>query len=79
MKNKIIEIGQKVIFDPLDGVTLQMRGAKERERREVVGTVIYINEDHLYFTVEYYDGGCTIRTNFKFYDIGKTVRICEEA
>lgn len=78
MENKIIKIGQKVIFDPLEGVTLHNMGMKERGRREVVGTVVYINEDHRHFTVKYEDGGCEIRTSFKFNDIGTSVRVCEE-
>lgn len=67
----IINIGQKVQFDPFKGI----KGFDiEAFRGEMVtGTVVMVNELRMWFSVEY--GNPKQRTSFKFCDIGKEVEI----
>lgn len=78
MEKKIIEIGQRVVFDPLEGVDITNGLMKNRGRTEYTGTVVYINEPHRWFEVEYYINGIKSKIGFKFNDLGKSCRICEE-
>lgn len=68
----MVRIGTKVSFDPyrtLTGFGKEMvRGIK------VTGTVVMINEDHKWFSVEY--GNPKQRTSFKFCEIGSVVNVC---
>ena len=70
----MVEIGQKVKFDPFDFVhgyaCEQVRGNK------VIGTVVMVNEPHKWFSVEY--GNPKQRISFKFCDIGQTVKLVEK-
>lgn len=69
----MIKLGQKVEFDPLDGMLWY--GA-EHFHEIVTGTVVEIHEDHRWFLVEY--GEDKIKIGFKFDDVGETVKIVEE-
>ena len=69
----MIKIGTKVTFDPLEGI--KFYGSMERGVEKVVGTVVSVNEDHQWFSVEYTQNEKTLRTSFKFADIGKNVEI----
>lgn len=48
---------------------------EERKYSKVMGTIVYINYEHKYFTVEFEDGGVTSKESFNFSDCGKTVRV----
>lgn len=64
----MIEVGQKVIFDPLQyGVCYVPYSAPEY----VVGIITEIHDDHRWFLVEYgTPGNGTLRMGFKFNDFG---------
>lgn len=60
-----LQIGQKVRFDPMahcDG-----NGADFYKGTEVIGTIVMINRNHRWFSVEY--GDPKARTSFNFVDI----------
>lgn len=42
----------------------------------VTGTIVYINQGHTYFTVEFKCGDTMQRESFKFFHIGKSVKVC---
>ena len=66
-----MKIGQKVEFDPF---LLDMGMGMEDLRGELTtGTVVYINEKHKWFSVEY--GDPKARTSFNFADIDKVVTV----
>lgn len=66
-----IKIGQKVRFDPFRDIT---GFASDMNRgRDVRGTVVYINEPHKWFSVEY--GKPKARISFNFFDIGHGVQL----
>ena len=48
----------------------------EDEKRLVTGTVVYINDKHSWFLVEYEEHGQKLRVGFKLWDIGHSVRVC---
>lgn len=66
----MIQVGQRVRFDALFGVKQSI----EKVTAYTIGTVVYINERHKWFSVLY---GENQRTSFKFSDIGHDVRICK--
>lgn len=69
----MILIDDKVVFDPFAEVT---GFASEDNRGNFIeGTVVYVNYEHEWFSVEY--GDPKMRTSFKFCDIGKAVKVCE--
>lgn len=70
----MIELGQKVKFDS----TREVKGLHSRntEKNIVTGTVAYINVENKWFLVEYICHDATLRTAFKFSDIGEAVTIC---
>lgn len=70
-KDKIIEVGQKVRFDPFQEIT---GFGSESNRGLVTGTVIAVYEDHRWFLCEY--GEHKQKIGFKFYQIGEDVTIC---
>lgn len=67
----MVEVGQKVRFDPCYNVT----GFCARYDRGniITGTVVMVNREHRWFSVEY--GKQKLRTSFKFVDIGGAVHI----
>lgn len=62
----MIKIGQKVSFDPWHGINSVLGS---RNDGNVEGTVIYVNEPHNYFTVEYELGDGKFKTSFNFCDV----------
>lgn len=62
----MIKLGQKIEFDPWQGLN-GILGC--REGVTTVGTVVYINNDHHWFTVEYPLGKEKFRTCFHFVDV----------
>lgn len=70
----MILIDDKVQFDPFKEIT---GFASEDNRGNIVtGTVVMVNYENKWFSVEYDCGGKKQRTSFKFCQIGKDVRIC---
>jgi hypothetical protein len=70
----VIEVGQKVKFDPFKEHTgFASEGCKGKN---VTGTVVFVNEPHKWFLVEYTGVGGKQHTSFKFYEIGKAVKVC---
>ncbi len=68
----MVKIGQKIRFDPFYAIT--GFASEDNKGNHLTGTVIYVNEAHQWFSVEY--GDPKTRTSFKFCDIGKEVKIC---
>lgn len=68
-----IKLGTLVKFDPFKGINIT--GFSAKIHREFVGKVVYINEPHNWFGVEYDSAGTKQRISFNFVDVGKTVRI----
>lgn len=66
----MIQVGQRVRFNPFSSI----KDPVERIRANVVGTVVWINEPHKWFSVRY---GNNQRTSFKFCEIGQNVHICK--
>lgn len=68
----MIAVGQKVRFDPFDGMKgFASEGCKGNT---VTGTVVMVNRENKWFSVEY--GSQKMRTSFKFWQIGKDVLVC---
>lgn len=68
----MIQVGQKVRFDPYVGVKVPSFGNVSSLK---VGTVIEVHEDHHWFAVEYDVNDSTMRTSFNFADIGDNVQV----
>lgn len=66
----MIQVGQKVRFDAFQNI----KSSVERIKEITVGTVVYVNERHKWFSVKY---GENLRTSFKFTEIGQNVNICK--
>ena len=66
----MIQVGQKVRFDAFQHI----KSSIDRIKEITVGTVVYINERHKWFSVQY---GENQRISFKFCDIGQNVTICK--
>ena len=67
----MVEVGQKVRFDAFGFMDNQ---GILREHLYTTGTVVYVNEEHKWFSVEY--GDPKALTSFKFCEIGSEVKIC---
>lgn len=67
--------GMKVRFVPYYAYS-QIASTEENWRNAVTGTICYINWEHKYFTVEYDCGGTIQKESFKFWEIGKAVKLC---
>lgn len=61
----MIELGQKVVFDPWQGQS----GFGDVAGRKVEGTVVLVHPSHNYFTVEYKLGDKKFKTSFHFADV----------
>ena len=75
----MIEVGQKVKFDPTREHKgfVPKKGAKDEKPKKVTGVVVYVNEQNKWVSAEYNTAsGEKLRTAFKFWDIGKTVTVC---
>jgi hypothetical protein len=70
----MITTGTKVQFDPF----IEDKGfaSGDCKGKLVTGTVIYVNEENRWFSVEYVSGGAKLRTSFNFSQIGKDVKVC---
>jgi hypothetical protein len=68
-----VEIGDKVRFNPFQGIHISGFCADKRTR--VIGTVIEIHNEHRWFAVEYMLGGVKQRTSFNFSDIDVNVKL----
>ena len=66
----MIEVGQKVRFDPFRGMTGE--GVVDL-RKKVTGTVVYVNKAHKWFSVVW--GNPMAKTSFKFVDIDEVVKV----
>lgn len=67
----MINLGQKVQFNPMDGI--RFTGCSEKPEI-AIGKVMYINKPHRWFSVVYGDGD-RCRTSFHFCDIGTKVHM----
>lgn len=70
----MVEVGQKVKFDPFETIT--GFASEDNKGNIVTGTVVYVNEENKWFSVEY--GYPKARTSFKFCDIGTAVKVCDK-
>lgn len=71
----MITVDEKVQFDPFEVIT---GFASDLNRgKTVTGTVVMVNYEHKWFSVEYDCGGHKWRTSFKFCDIGRLVKVCD--
>ena len=68
----MIKVGQKVSFDPF--AAIKGFAIEESKGKIVTGTVVYVNEPHKWFSVEY--GDPKARISFLFCEIGEEVKIC---
>lgn len=68
----MVVVGQEVRFDPM--LYIKGYGIQDIRNEYVTGTIVMVNYDHKWFSVEY--GNPKQRTSFNFSDIGKTVTIC---
>ena len=66
----MIQVGQKVRFDPLAAI----RSQKETSEY-ITGTVVFVNNKNKWFSVQY---GENKLDSFKFYEIGQNVHICKQ-
>ena len=67
----MVFVNDRVRFDPFKGIS---GFASDSSRgKYVIGTVVYVNYGHKWFSVEY---GCpAMRTSFNFADIGRVVKV----
>lgn len=70
----MIGIGMKVSFVPAF-VPGSQNWIKPDPSEIVTGTIVYIHWEHKYFTVEFKCGDTMQRESFKFFQIGKSVKI----
>lgn len=67
----MIKVNDLVVLDPFDGN--RAPGSSELSVK-VIGTVVFVNASHRYFTVEYVDvDGNSCKISFRFDDIGTKV------
>ena len=70
----MVKIGQKVQFEVLKGIKkLNIPG---EFCRIATGTVVYINHQNRWFSVEYDCNGSKQRASFKYFQIGQDVMLC---
>ena len=65
-----VYVGQRVRFDAMAA----LRNGIEKIRADTIGTVVFINDRHKWFSVQY---GENQRISFKFSEIGQDVFICK--
>ena len=70
----MIGLGMKVQFIPAI-VPIGIMPTAEKKNAAIVGTVVYINNRHRYFTAEYDCGDTKQRESFNFCDIGEAVTV----
>jgi hypothetical protein len=69
-----MHIGTKAFFVPSFDNS-ERYTPQERKEASVMGKIVYINQEHKYFTVEWDHYGAKQRESFKFGDIGKQVTV----
>lgn len=67
-----IQVGTKVRFDPF--AQINCTGSNELRGHFVTGTVVSVNKQHHWFSVEY--GWPKLKTSFTFADVGSVVNVC---
>ncbi len=67
----MIEVGHKVIFNPL---AWMLWYGQKVFTTNVIGTIVFIHDEHRWFLVEYAVDDHKIRVAFDFNDIGKSVK-----
>lgn len=67
---KCVNVGQMVRFDAMAAI----KSSIEKIKADTVGTVVWINERHKWFSVQY---GNNQRISFKFSEIGQNVHLCK--
>lgn len=67
----MIKIGQKVQIRPFDH--MRSSGMLSLMQKKATGTVVYVNQEHRWFTVEY--GDPVARISYNFADIGTEVQL----
>jgi hypothetical protein len=70
----MITVDEKVQFDPFKEIT--GFASEDNKGKLVTGTVVLVNYENKWFSVEYECGGEKQRASFKFCQIGKDVLIC---
>ena len=65
-----VTLGQKVRFDSLQFI----KNSVEKMKADTIGTVVYINERHRWFSVLHSENQ---RISFKFSEIGQNVYLCK--
>lgn len=70
----MVIIDDTVQFDPFYAIT--GFASEDNKGNLVKGTVVLVNYENKWFSVEYDCGGVKQRTSFKFCDIGEAVTIC---
>lgn len=68
----MVSVGMKVQFDPFEYV--HSSGSVDYRGSKVVGTVVMVNYEHQWFSVEY-GKDPIMKTSFKFCDIGQVVTV----
>ena len=66
-------LGKRATFTP--DYSASNKGNPADYMHPVTGTVVYVHEEHQWFTVEYNIDGAKIWESFKFSDIGKRVKL----
>lgn len=70
----MITVDEKVQFDPFYAIT--GFASEDNKGNLVTGTVVLVNYENKWFSVEYVCGGVKQRISFKFSQIGKDVLVC---
>lgn len=69
----MIHVGDTVLFDPFAEIT--GFASEDHKGGLFAGTVVMVNHEHKWFSVEYPINGVNQRTSFKFSQIGKNVHL----
>ena len=70
----MVVIDDNVMFDPFKDIT--GFASEDNRGRMVIGTVVLVNYENEWFSVDYKIMDNMLRTSFKFSQIGKDVLIC---
>lgn len=70
----MIDVGKMIRFIP-NFCASERFTPQERKAAMISAKVVYVNERHRYFLVEWNPGGVPIREGFLFCDIGEKVRV----
>ena len=69
----MIHVGDTVLFDPF--AEIAGFASEDHKGGLFAGTVVMVNHEHKWFSVEYPINGVNQRTSFKFSQIGKNVHL----